>query len=68
MLTNSDVALKVMWWAGYIKGATNVLRREVAVLKRVHYPNFVSYLKVIDDPDYAKVYVVLELIKNRRLL
>lgn len=67
MLTNSDVALKVMRRAGRTKGAPDALRREVAVLKRVHHPNIVSCLEVIDDPDHAKVFVVLELVKNGRL-
>lgn len=35
-------------------------KREIAILKKIRHPNVVGLLEVIDDPDYKKIYMVLE--------
>lgn len=36
------------------------VKKEVAILKKVQHPNVVRMIEVIDDPQEAKVYIVLE--------
>jgi serine/threonine protein kinase len=35
-------------------------KRGIAILKKVLYPNVVGLLKIIDDPELKKIYLVLE--------
>lgn len=43
------------------------VKKEVAILKKVHHPNVVSLLEVIDDPEISKIYVVLEFCELREI-
>ncbi|KAK0559229.1 hypothetical protein OC844_004563 [Tilletia horrida] len=36
------------------------VKREIAILKKLHHTNVVSLLEVIDDPDSKKIFMVLE--------
>ncbi|KAL9932763.1 hypothetical protein V8E36_008462 [Tilletia maclaganii] len=36
------------------------IKREIAILKKLHHANVVSLLEVIDDPDSKKIFMVLE--------
>ncbi|KAE8224132.1 hypothetical protein CF319_g2933 [Tilletia indica] len=36
------------------------VKREIAILKKLHHSNVVSLLEVIDDPDSKKIFMVLE--------
>ncbi|KAK0548349.1 hypothetical protein OC846_002417 [Tilletia horrida] len=36
------------------------VKREIAILKKLHHTNVVSLLEVIDDPDSMKIFMVLE--------
>lgn len=71
--TNEYVAIKVV--QRYTKRrrlgkATNQddkVKKEVAILKKVHHPNVVTLLEVIDDPEISKIYVVLEFCELREV-
>lgn len=39
------------------------LKREVAILKKIHHPNIVRLFEVMDDPHHDIVYMVFELMK-----
>ena len=39
------------------------VKKEVAVLKKARHPHVVSLLEVIDDPEFGKVYLILEFIE-----
>ncbi|KAL8804610.1 MAG: hypothetical protein Q9200_005746 [Gallowayella weberi] len=39
-----------------------MIRREIAILKKARHPHVVSLLEVIDDEDYQKVYLILEFV------
>jgi len=38
-------------------------KREIAILKKIRHPNVVGLYEVIDDPDYKKIYMVLEYVE-----
>jgi serine/threonine protein kinase len=46
----------------------NVVRTEIAVLKKLNHPNVVKLLEVIDDPEQDKIYLVFEYIDGGELL
>ncbi|KAI1388582.1 kinase-like protein [Hypoxylon trugodes] len=35
-------------------------KREIAILKKIRHPNVVALLEIIDDPEFKKIYMVLE--------
>lgn len=39
---------------------SDMIKKEVAILKKARHPHVVSLLEVIDDDEYGKVYLVLE--------
>ena len=39
------------------------VKKEVAVLKKARHPHVVSLIEVIDDPEFGKVYLVLEYVE-----
>ena len=39
------------------------VKKEVAVLKKARHPHVVSLLEVIDDPEFGKVYLILEYVE-----
>jgi len=52
------------------KAASNAedkVKKELAILKKVHHPNIVTMLEVIDDPEMTKVYIVLEFCEKREI-
>lgn len=36
----------------------------MAILKKMDHPNVVKLMEVIDDPDEAKLYLIMELVKK----
>lgn len=40
--------------------AENEMRKEIAILKKLHHPNVVALKEIIDDPDSKQVYMILE--------
>jgi len=39
------------------------VKKEVAILKKARHPHVVSLLEVIDDPEFGKVYIILEYVE-----
>ena len=39
------------------------VKKEVAILKKARHPHVVSLLEVIDDPEFGKVYLILEYVE-----
>lgn len=46
----------------------NQVKKEIAILKKVQHPHVVRLIEVIDDPAFAKVYIVLEYCEQRELI
>ncbi|KAK7532744.1 kinase-like domain-containing protein [Phyllosticta citricarpa] len=42
----------------------DLIREEIAVMKKLNHPNLVSLIEVLDDPDEDSLYMVLELCKK----
>lgn len=38
----------------------NLIRREIAIMKKLDHPNIVSLIEVLDDPDSDSLYMILE--------
>jgi len=38
-------------------------KREIAILKKIRHPNVVGLLEVIDDPEFKKIYMILEYVE-----
>jgi serine/threonine protein kinase len=64
----AKVAIKVLRRTTRRQDATEAIRREVNVLKRVHHANVITAFEVIDDTNHPKVYLVLEYAELGRLL
>ena len=46
----------------------DMIKKEVAILKKARHPHVVSLLEVIDDQEYGKVYLVLEFIEKGEIV
>ena len=44
------------------------VKKEVAVLKKARHPHVVSLLEVIDDPEFGKVYLILEYVERGEIV
>ena len=44
------------------------VKKEVAVLKKARHPHVVSLLEVIDDPEFGKVYLILEYVERGEII
>ena len=53
---------------GRIGEPTTDIKREIAILKMARHPNVVSLYEVIDDPEYKKVYLILEYVANGEIV
>ena len=50
-------------------GDTNdMIKKEVAILKKARHPNVVSLLEVIDDDEWGKVYLALEYVERGEIV
>ena len=45
-----------------------MVKREIAILKKARHPHVVSLFEVIDDPEYDKVYLVLEFVERGEIV
>ena len=67
--TSEIVAIKILRRSskhlrlGKKDGPDDRIRKEVAVLKKARHPHVVSLLEVIDDPEWNKVYLILEFVE-----
>ncbi|KAI9712626.1 MAG: hypothetical protein M1812_006806 [Candelaria pacifica] len=48
---------------GKLGNPEDTVKKEVAILKKARHPHVVALLEVIDDPDLAKVYLILEYVE-----
>jgi [calcium/calmodulin-dependent protein kinase] kinase len=42
----------------------DLIREEIAIMKKLHHPNVVSLIEVLDDPTEDSLYMVLEMCKK----
>ena len=47
---------------------SDMIKREVAILKKARHPHVVSLIEVIDDAEFGKVYLVLEFVKRGEIV
>lgn len=53
---------------GRIAEPTTDVKREIAILKKARHPNVVALYEVIDDPEYKKVYLILEYVARGEIV
>lgn len=46
----------------------DMIRKEVAILKKARHPHVVSLIEVIDDDEFGKVYLVLEYVERGEII
>lgn len=46
------------------KDALYLIRAEIAIMKKLHHPNLVALIEVLDDPEDDSLYMVLEMCKK----
>ena len=42
----------------------DLIKEEIAVMKKLHHPNLVALIEVLDDPDEDSLFMVLEMCKK----
>jgi calcium/calmodulin-dependent protein kinase kinase 2 len=42
----------------------NLIKEEIAIMKKLDHPNLVSLIEVLDDPEEDSLYMVLEMCKK----
>ena len=74
LVTDAEVAIKIVrrygkkGRLGKQESPEDKVKKEVAVLKKVRHAHVVSLLEVIDDPEFGKVYLVLEFVKKGEII
>src|SRR3989338_1070914 len=63
--TKEKVAIKIIEKKNIGKEFEKNLRMEVAILQRVHHPNIIEFMEVLESSDY--IYFVMELITGGEL-
>ena len=51
-------------WNGEPEGSLHLIKEEIAIMKKLHHPNLVSLIEVLDDPLEDSLYMVLEMCKK----
>jgi [calcium/calmodulin-dependent protein kinase] kinase len=41
-----------------------LIKEEIAIMKKLHHPNLVTLIEVLDDPDEDSLYMVMEMCKK----
>lgn len=49
---------------GELNNSLNLIRQEIAIMKKLNHPNVVSLIEVLDDPSEDLLYMVLEMCKK----
>jgi len=44
--------------------AFELIKEEIAIMKKLHHPNLVTLIEVLDDPDEDSLYMVMEMCKK----
>jgi len=47
-----------------IDNSFDLIKEEIAIMKKLNHPNLVSLIEVLDDPDEDSLFMVLELCKK----
>lgn len=74
MDTGEDVAIKIVrrfskkLRFGKSGDPNDMIKREVAILKKARHRHVVSLIEVIDDAEFGKVYLVLEFVKRGEIV
>ena len=74
LLTGELVAVKIVRRfskkvrLGKTGDPSDMIKKEVAILKKARHKNVVSLLEVIDDDEYEKVYLVLEFVNRGEIV
>ena len=72
--TNGKVAVKIVRRfskkvrLGKAGDPSDMIKKEVAILKKARHPHVVSLLEVIDDDEFGKVYLVLEFVERGEIV
>ena len=72
--TNEKVAVKIVrrfskkLRLGKAGDPSDMIKKEVAILKKARHPHVVSLLEVIDDDEFGKVYLVLEFVERGEIV
>ncbi len=72
--TNEKVAVKIVRRfskkvrLGKTGDPSDMIKKEVAILKKARHPHVVSLLEVIDDDEFGKVYLVLEFVERGEIV
>lgn len=72
--TGDDVAVKIVrrfskkLRLGKLGDPNDMIKKEVAILKKARHAHVVSLLEVIDDDEFGKVYLVLELVERGEIV
>ena len=53
---------------GRTRDPNDMIKREVAILKKARHPHIVSLFEVIDDEEFAKVYLILEYVEKGEIV
>lgn len=53
---------------GRVGESGDMIRREVAILKKARHPHVVSLLEFIDDDEFGKIYLVLEFVERGEIV
>lgn len=53
---------------GKLGDPNDMIKKEVAILKKARHPHVVSLLEVIDDDEFGKVYLVLEYVERGEIV
>ncbi|EOD46435.1 putative calcium calmodulin-dependent protein kinase kinase protein [Neofusicoccum parvum UCRNP2] len=51
-----------------VNNSLDLIKEEIAVMKKLNHPNLVSLIEVLDDPDEDSLYMVLELLHAQGII
>src|SRR5262245_18516676 len=51
-----------------ITTAFDDVKREIALMKKLHHPRIVSLYEVVDDPDNDKLFMIMELVNGGQVM
>ena len=49
-------------------GGTDIVKKEIALLKKLNHPNVIKLFEVIDDPAHNSLFLVLEYVSDGQLM
>lgn len=61
---NSPLHRRESSQASLENNALDLIREEIAIMKKLYHPNLVSLIEVLDDPEEDSLYMVMEYCKN----